>query len=103
VAPYIGTLIYAISKKLNYLELWDKPGFNGMVKNITVRRNPVINITTISHEQLVDMFYKFMDYVEDRLPVPEEITNSMENSQYISEKEKGRKEVIEAFNSLNLT
>ena len=103
VAPYIGTPIYAISKKLNYLELWDKPGFNGMVKNITVRRNPVINITTISHEQLVDMFYKFMDYVEDRLPVPEEITNSMENSQYIPEREKGRKEVVEAFNSLNST
>jgi len=70
VAPYIGTVIHEAALKLSYLDVWSKPGFKNMCKNITMRRGPVINLPQITREKLIEIFYKFMDYVEGRLDIP---------------------------------
>jgi anaerobic magnesium-protoporphyrin IX monomethyl ester cyclase len=72
VAPYIGTAIYEKSKELGYIDVWDKPGFKGMAKNITTRKEPIIQIPTISRERLLYLFEHFVDYVEGRIQIPEE-------------------------------
>ena len=71
VAPYIGTPIHYVSRKMGYIETWDKPGFKNMAKDITVRRGPVINVPHVNKEKLTNIFYDFIDYIEDRLPIPE--------------------------------
>jgi len=70
VAPYIGTAIHTVAKRLGYLDMWNKPGFRGMVKNISTRREPLIRHPGISRKKLTRIFYEFMDYVEGRLPIP---------------------------------
>lgn len=71
VAPYIGTPVHEVSKRLGYLDAWKKPGFKGMAKNITMRKGPVINVPQIKRERMIDIFYNFVDYVEGRLTIPE--------------------------------
>lgn len=70
VSPYIGTVIHEISTKLGYIDVFDKPGFKGMAKEVSSRLGPVIHNPCISKERLVDLYYKFMDYVNGRIDLP---------------------------------
>jgi len=100
VAPYIGTAIHAVSKRLGYLDMWDKPGFEGMAKNISTRRGPVINSPQISKERLMSMFYEFSDYVEGRLPIPAKFMKPSPGSdKNAPPRGEMGKEVVEAFDS----
>lgn len=74
VAPYFGTLIHQVSKKMGYIKTLKKPGFEGMARDITVRRGPVIEIPGISQDRLKVLFYEFMDYMEGNLSIPERFT-----------------------------
>jgi radical SAM superfamily enzyme YgiQ (UPF0313 family) len=98
VAPYIGTTIHAISKRLGYLDMWDKPGFRGMVKNISTRSGLLINNPHLNRERIMGIFYEFMDYVEGRLPIPDEYKKPAPGSKKsaLPRGEMG-KEVMEAF------
>lgn len=75
VAPYIGTAIHAVSKKLDYIETWDKPGFKGMVKNTSMRKGSTIRLPQISNEKLIDSFYKLTDYINGQLQIPKKFEN----------------------------
>jgi len=101
VAPYIGTVVHEISTKLGYIDVFDKPGFKGMAKNVSSRLGPVIHNPCISKERLVDLYYKFMDYVEGRLNVP---TDSSHLAQVRHDgapsSEEIRKKVIDAMNNI---
>ena len=66
VAPYIGTPVHQVAKDMGWIDTWDKPGFKGMAKNITMRQNSVINLPTIDNQELVDIFYKFTDLVDEK-------------------------------------
>lgn len=77
LAPYIGTDIYALARERGYLDTRIEPGFKGMVDNITVRKYPVMNLPQISHEKLIDIFYKFTDYVYGHIDIPEEFQKSL--------------------------
>jgi len=72
VAPYIGTTIHAISIKLGYIDVMEEPGFRGMARNVSSRLGPVIHNPHISRERYMEIYYNFMDYVEGRLPIPDQ-------------------------------
>ena len=75
VAPYIGTPIHEICKNLGYLETWDKPGFEGMVKDISYRQYSTINSPLVSHEKIIKLYYSFMDHVVGKKPIPAKYKN----------------------------
>lgn len=64
VAPYIGTDIHRVSRELGYIDVHERAGFEGMAKNISIRRGPVIRLPQISNERLEEIFYNFMNYVD---------------------------------------
>ena len=102
VAAYIGIPIHTVTKRLGYLDMWDKPGFKGMVKNISTRRGPSVRNPHISPERLIRLFYEFMDYIEGRLPIPDKFTKSAPGSgKNAPPRGEMGKEVVEAFNSLH--
>ena len=70
-APYIGTPIHVIALKMGYVETMDKPGFRGMVPNITFRQGEKIKNPNISFQRLDQLYREFADYIEGRLPIPE--------------------------------
>lgn len=70
-APYIGTPIHVIARKMGYVETMDKPGFRGMVPNITFRQGEKIKNPNISFQRLDQLYREFADYIEGRLPIPE--------------------------------
>lgn len=101
VAPYIGTAIHKVSKELGYIEVWDKPGFKGMSKNIFMRREPVINNPHIAKEKLMDIYYNFMNYIEGRLPIPDKFIKPAPGSnKNAPQRGEMGKEVTDAFKSL---
>ncbi len=101
MAPYVGTAIHVLAKRLGYIDMWDKPGFKGMTKDISGRRKPSIRNPHISHERLVGLFYEFMDYVEGRLPIPEKFRKPSPGSDAKAPpRGKMGKEAVEALDSL---
>jgi anaerobic magnesium-protoporphyrin IX monomethyl ester cyclase len=72
VAPYIGTPIHTISKKLDYIEILDESGFEGMSKEISFRGHSVINAPHISREKVKDFYYSFTDYIQGAKSIPKE-------------------------------
>lgn len=101
VAPYVGTAIHVLAKRLGYLTMWDKSGFKDMVKNISIRRGSSIRNPHISQERLMRIFYEFMDYVEGRLPIPDKFRKPAPGSgKNAPPRGEMGKEVVEAFNSL---
>jgi radical SAM superfamily enzyme YgiQ (UPF0313 family) len=76
VQPYIGTGIHAISKKLNYIEVSDTPGFRSMATEISFRGHPTIKNPHISPEQMVELYYNMPDYIKGTVPIPEKYIKS---------------------------
>jgi anaerobic magnesium-protoporphyrin IX monomethyl ester cyclase len=72
VAPYIGTPIHELASKMGIIEISDRPGFKGMVPKIRYREGPEIENPNISRERLMEIYRDFVDYVEGRLPIPDE-------------------------------
>ena len=75
-SPNIGTGIHAISKKLNYIEVSDTPGFRSMATEISFRGHPTIKNPHISPEQMVELYYNMPDYIKGTVPIPEKYIKS---------------------------
>lgn len=63
VAPYIGTEIHRVALERGLIDVWDKPGFQGMAKDITTRRHPVIRNENMTEERMMELYYNFVNYV----------------------------------------
>ena len=66
VAPYYATPVYYVAKDMGLIDTWDKPGFRGMAKDITMRKGSVMELPTINNEDLTKVFYKFVDFVNNK-------------------------------------
>lgn len=102
VAPYIGTAIHAVARKLGYINMWDKAGFEGLAKDISMRNSPTIENPHITQERLTQILYDdFIDYIEDRLPIPDKYSKPAPGSnRYAPHRGNMSEDVVEAFNSL---
>jgi radical SAM superfamily enzyme YgiQ (UPF0313 family) len=100
IAPYYGTELYNVVHKLGYINVDNRPGFRGFAKNITTRREPVINCPNIEKEKLKELFYDFMGYVEGWRPIPDQFKNPAPGSckDALPRGEKGR-QVLMSFDT----
>ncbi|MBC8549231.1 MAG: B12-binding domain-containing radical SAM protein [Candidatus Brocadiales bacterium] len=72
VAPYIGTPIHLLAKDQGLIDCRTEDGFKGMAYEIGVRRGPMIRNNGVSNEIMNGLVRDFIDYVEGRLPIPDE-------------------------------
>ena len=70
LTPFIGTPIHKTALKHGLFEAQTRPGFRGMVKNPRMRKHPSMDMPWISQETLKDIYYKFSDYVYEKIPIP---------------------------------
>ncbi|MFH0875120.1 MAG: radical SAM protein [archaeon] len=75
LAPYAGTSIHYISRKYNYIDTYDKPGFIGMAKGISMRAHSGIRSELMTSERINELHYTFMDYVNGKIPIPDKYKN----------------------------
>ena len=71
VAPYSGTVIHNICLELGLFTTYEKPGYRGLCKNITMRKEPVINNPTMSKEKMIELHANFSDYINGKKDIPE--------------------------------
>jgi anaerobic magnesium-protoporphyrin IX monomethyl ester cyclase len=100
VAPYIGTPIHTIAKKMGYIETLDKPGFRGIVPEISFRDKPGILNPNISVERLLEISNTFIDYIEGRLPIPDKFLSPAPGADGVPRGEMGN-DVIQALKALS--
>ena len=72
VAPYAGTVIHNICLDLGLIEVNYQPGFRGLCKEITMRREPVIVNPSMSKEKIIELHYSFADYINGKKEIPKE-------------------------------
>jgi radical SAM superfamily enzyme YgiQ (UPF0313 family) len=70
VAPYAGTVIHNICLDLGLMEIDHRPGYRGLCKNITMRKEPVITNPCMSKEKILEVFYDFSDYINGKKDIP---------------------------------
>ena len=70
VAPYAGTVIHNISSDLGLIEIDDRPGFRGLCKNISFRKEPVIINPCMSKEKTIELWSNFADYINGKKEIP---------------------------------
>ncbi|MDD5269600.1 MAG: radical SAM protein [Candidatus Omnitrophica bacterium] len=102
VAPYTGTALHAASKMLGYIDTIDRPGFRGMAKDVSMRNGPVVRNPYMKRERIVEIYYDFMNYVNGKLPMPQEYS-ALAPGANGSAPERGdmSKDVADVFRSLN--
>tara|TARA_Y100000817_G_scaffold293910_1_gene267321 strand:- start:343 stop:1368 length:1026 start_codon:yes stop_codon:yes gene_type:complete len=104
VAPYYGTPVHNIASETGAIETWDRPGFKGLAKNITMRQKSTINLPTIDNKELEEVFYKFVDFVndDDALTIEEYFAPKLEKlAETDTTKRDGRrKKVINMLNNI---
>ena len=76
VAPYAGTVIHNISSDLGLIEIDDRPGFRGLCKNISFRKEPVIINPCMSKEKTIELWSNFADYINGKKDIPEKFLNN---------------------------
>jgi len=72
VAPYMGTPIHLLAKDQKLIETETQPGFNGMAKEIGMRKGVMIKNPYITNERIIEIVGNFVDYVTGKLPIPDE-------------------------------
>ena len=70
VPPYSGTVIHNICLELGLIEVYDKPGYRDLCKNISMRKEPVINNLTMSKEKIMELYADFSDYINGKKDIP---------------------------------
>lgn len=76
VAPYYGTPIYFVTRKLDYIKTLKRPGFNGMPVRVALRE-PTIRLPLIDRKKLKMIFYNFSDYLEGRAAIPKQFDDAL--------------------------
>jgi len=100
VAPYYGTPVHTVAREMGLIELHDRPGFKGLAKNITMRKTSVIDLPTIDNKELEEVFYKFVDFVNDKdeTDMNAFFKDKLDNSEYTK-----RPHVINMLNGIYAT
>lgn len=65
VTPYYGTALYGICADFNLIELDTEPGFVGMAKNISMRKEPTIRNKKIKKEKVIEYYNNFQRLVNE--------------------------------------
>ena len=82
VAPYAGTVIHNICLDLGLIETYDNPGFKGMCKNITFRREPVIVNPSMPKKRIMELVSDFSDYINDKKDIPKKFLETDPTRKY---------------------
>ena len=72
MTPFVGSQIHKLALELKCFEPQTKAGFRTMVKDPCMRKNPAMDLPQISRERLMDIYFKFNDYVRGKIPLPRE-------------------------------
>ena len=70
VAPYAGTVIHNICLDLGLFDVNDKPGYRGLCKSITMKKEPVITNPCMSKERIKELYFNFSDYINGKKDIP---------------------------------
>ena len=72
MTPFVGSQIHKLALEMGCFEPQTRPGFRTMIKDPCMRKNPAMKLPQISREKLMDIYFKFNDYVRGNIPVPKE-------------------------------
>jgi radical SAM superfamily enzyme YgiQ (UPF0313 family) len=100
VTPYCGTLIHKVANELGYIKTQSRPGFNGMVKNISLRGDPLIFSPNIGESQLKELALDFISYVSGAKTIPNKYHKTFPggNDANSPERERMSREVLDILN-----
>lgn len=65
VAPYYGTGLYELCRVHNLIELDNEPGFRGMAKNVSMRKEPAILNHILKKEKVIWYYDNFQRLVDE--------------------------------------